>query len=278
MKDRYLYPIFLLLIVALLLTACSSMSTQPPTPTPAPVVILKASGSGTITIVLGTLAPAFEGAVPGYKLEVLPGKSTGNGVKGILEGLLDVAAMARKPKDEETAQNIKYYELGLVGQALIVHPTVTGVASLNHQQVIDIFSGKITNWSEVGGPNLQIVLYVRDEDDSSTKGLRKAILGENPFAETAKTLFSQDEMVISVEGTPGSIGIAGWPSVLALQSNVNAVAIDGVRPDEAAYPILDSAGIGYLSQREGDIQPLTDWLSSANGQAALNALGFVPSK
>jgi phosphate transport system substrate-binding protein len=149
---------------------------------------------------------------------------------------------------------------------------------LNHQQITDIFSGKITNWSEVGGPNMQIVLYVRDEDDSSTKGLRRAILGETPFSETATTLFSQDEMIFSVEGTPGSIGIAGLPSVLALQTNVNAVAIDGVGPDEAAYPILDSAGIGYLSQREGDIQSLMNWLSSAEGRVALNALGFVPSK
>ena len=270
--------VFLSLIGSLILASCGGFALQPPTPTAPPVVILRASGSGTITLVLQALAPDFEEAVPNYKLEVLPGKSTGSGVTGILEGLLDVAAMSRKPKDEETAQNIKYYEFGLVGQALIVHPTVTGVESLSRQQVIDIFSGEITNWSQVGGPDMQIVLYARDEDDSSTKGLRKAVLGETPFAETAKTLFSQDEMVFSVEGTPGSIGIAGWPSILALQTNVNAVAIDGVRPDEAAYPILDSAGIGYLSQREGDIQPLINWLSSEEGQAVLKALGFVPSK
>ncbi|MCA1899950.1 MAG: substrate-binding domain-containing protein [Chloroflexi bacterium] len=277
MKSRRFYPLFLSLILTLL-ASCAGLSVQPPTPTAPPVVILKASGSGTVTLTLQALAPDFEEAVPNYKLEVLPGKSTGSGVTGILEGLLDVAAMARPPKDEETAQNIKYYEFGLVGQALIVHPTVTGVESLNRQQVIDIFSGNIANWAEVGGPDMPIVLYVRDEDDSSTKGLRKAIFGETPFAENAKTIFSQDEMALSVEGTAGSIGIAGWPSILALQSKVNAVAIDGVRPDEPAYPILDSAGIGYLSQRESDIQPLLDWLSSAEGQAALRALGFVPSK
>lgn len=270
--------VFLSLIGSLILASCGSFAAQLPTPTVAPLVILKVSGSGTVTIVLDALTPAFEAATPGYRLEVLPGKSTGSGVTGILEELLDVAAMSRPPKDEETAQNIKYYELGLVGQALIIHPTVTGVASLNHQQITDIFSGKITNWAEVGGPNMQIALYVRDEDDSSTKGLRGAILSETPFAETATTLFSQDEMVFSVAGTQGSIGIAGWPSILALQTNVNAVAIDGVGPGEAAYPILDSAGIGYLSQREGDIQPLINWLSSTEGRSALNALGFVPSK
>jgi phosphate transport system substrate-binding protein len=239
---------------------------------------LKASGSGTITTVLEALKPAFEAATPSYKLEVLSGSSTGSGVTGILESVLDVAAMARAPKDDETAKNIKYFEMGLVGQAIIVHPSVTGVTSLNTQQITDIFSGKITNWSEVGGPNLKIVLYVRDADDSSTKGLRKSVLGETPFPDTATTLTSQGDMVISVQGTPGSIGVAAWPAMLALKAKVQAVAVNGVKPDAASYPILGSAGIGYLAERESDVHPLIDWLSSAEGQSALKALGFVPSK
>jgi phosphate transport system substrate-binding protein len=278
MKDRDFRPVFLFMFITLLLAACSSLPSQSPTPVAPPLVILKISGSGTITTVLEALKPAFEAAAPGYKLEVLSGSSTGNGVTGIIEGVLDVAAMARAPKDEETAQNIKYLEMGLVGQAIITSPTVTGVTSLNKQQIVDIFSGKTTNWSEVGGPNLDIILYVRDEDETSTKGLRKAILGDTPFPETAKVLFSQPDMAFSVEGTPGAIGIAAWPSMVATKAKVQAVAIDGVKPDDASYPILGSAGIGYLADREGDIQPLINWLSSADGQSALKALGFVPTQ
>lgn len=270
--------VFLSLIGALLLAACGSLSTQPTTPTAPPVVILKVSGSGTITTVLEALKPAFEAATPGYKLEVLSGSSTGSGVTGILEGVLDVAAMARAPKDEESAQNIKYYEMGLVGQAIIAHPTVTGVTSLNSQQITDIFSGKITNWSEVGGPDMKIALYVRDEDDSSTKGLRKAILGEALFPDTATTLTSQSDMIISVEGTPGAIGVAAWPSMLAIKANVQSIAINGVKPNDASYPILGSAGISYMAERESDVQPLINWLSSAEGQAALKMLEFVSTK
>jgi len=276
--NKYIRLIFSHLIVALLLTACGSLSMQPPTPTARPLVTLKASGSGTITTVLEALKPAFEAATPGYKLEVLSGSSTGNGVTGILDGVLDVATMARTPKDEETAKGVKYFEMGLVGQSIIVHPTVTGVASLNTQQITDIFSGKITNWSDVGGPDLKIVLYVRDPDDSSTKGLRKAVIGETPFPDTATTLTSQADMVVSVQGTPGSVGVAAWPSMLALKAKVQAIAVNGVKPEDSSYPILDSAGIGYLTGRESDVQPLVDWLSSAEGQSALKALGFVPSK
>ena len=96
--NKYIRLVSLSLIAALLLAACGSLSTQPPTPTVPPLVTLKASGSGTVTTVLEALKPAFEVATPGYKLEVLQGDSTGSGVTGILEGLLDVAAMARAPK------------------------------------------------------------------------------------------------------------------------------------------------------------------------------------
>jgi phosphate transport system substrate-binding protein len=273
MTNRIFHLFSTLMLIALILSACSGVAT--PAPTALPQITLKASGSGTITNILEALTPAFETATPGYKLEVLSGSSTGSGVTGILEGVLDVAAMARAPKDEETAKNIKYFEMGLVGQAIITHPTVTNVTSLNGQQITDIFSGKITNWSEVGGPDLKIVLYVRDEDDSSTKGLRKVIFGENIFADTSTTLTSQGDMIISVQGTPGAVGIASWPVLVAIKANVQAVAIDGVKPDDASYPILDSGGIGYMADRASDIQPLVNWLSSAEGQSALKALGFV---
>jgi phosphate transport system substrate-binding protein len=277
MRHRRLQPIFFSLIIASLLAACASLS-QPATPTAPPLVFLKVSGSGTITTVLEALRPTFEAATPGYKLEILGSSSTGNGVTGILEGLLDVAAMARAPKDEETAKNIKYYEMGLVGQAIIIHPSVTNITSLNNQQITDIFSGKITNWSEVGGDNMKIALYVRDEDDSSTKGLRKAVIGETPFPPTATTLTSQSDMIISVEGTPGAIGVAAWPSMKAINAKVQAVAIDGMKPNDISYPILGSAGIGYTAERESDVQPLINWLSSAEGQAALKVLEFASIK
>ena len=275
--NNFFRLVSLSLIATQLLAACGSFSAQAPTPTAPPVVTLKVSGSGTITNVLEALKPAFEAATPGYKLEVLSGSSTGSGVTGILEGVLDMAAMARAPKDEEAAQNIKYYEMGQVGQAIIAHPSVKDVDSLNTQQINDIFSGKITNWSEVGGPDMKIVLYVRDPDDSSTKGLRKAIIGETPFPDIATTLTSQGDMVISVEGTPGSVGVAAWPAMLALNAKMNAISIDGIQPNDPSYPILDSAGIGYMAEREGDIQPLINWLSSADGQSALKKLGFVSS-
>jgi phosphate transport system substrate-binding protein len=266
------------LIAAWLLTACGALLTPSSTPTPVPMVTLKSSGSGTITTVLEALAPDFEAAKPGYKLKVIPGNSTGIGVTGILDGTLDLAAMARVPSADETAKNIQYYDMGLVGQAIIVHPSVTNITNLSRQQIIGIFSGKFTNWSEVGGPDLKIAMYIRNADDSSMKGLRKAILGETPTPATAKTLTSQEDMLISVKDTPGAIGIASWVAALATKTKVQMVAVDGIKPNDASYPMLGSCGIGYLASRKSDVQPLIDWLSTTKGKAALQQLGFVPEK
>jgi phosphate transport system substrate-binding protein len=237
--------------------------------------VLKISGSGSVTPILGARQPAFEADTPGYDVEVLPGSGTGGGVKGIIQGALDVAAMARPPKDEEAAQNVVFVQIGQSGQAVITHPGVN-VANLTTEQARAIFSGEVTNWSTVGGPTVPIVLYVRDEGDSSTKALRQTILGETPFPETvAHVLTSQGDMLAAVEGTPGSVGIATWSATLATGAKVKAVTIDGVAPGDSSYPMMSTLGIGYLEDRQADVQPLSDWLLSENGRAALGEFEVI---
>jgi phosphate transport system substrate-binding protein len=276
MKIHYL---FIFVITAIfLLTACSSgtATETPPTPTSVgPQVTLTLSGSGSATGVLSAVKPAFEADTPGYLLKILPGSGTGGGVKGIVEGVLDVAGMARPPKDKEAAQGVEYVSFGLAGQAVITHPDV-GVTNLTADQVKAIFSGEITQWSEVGGPNLPIVLYVRDEGDSSTKALRSVIMGDTPFAETlAQVLTSQGDMLAAVSGTPGSVGIATWPTALAAGAEVQPVNLDGIAPGNPVYPMVNPLGIGYLADRQADVQPLVDWLLSAEGQAALQEFDMI---
>ncbi len=235
-------------------------------------VSLKISGSGSTTAVLAAVAAAFEADTPGYNLETLSGSGTGGGVKGVLEGVLDVAAMARPPKDSE---NVEFVEIGQAGQAVITHPDV-GIDNLDAAQIEGIFMGEISNWSEVGGPDMPIILYVRDEDDSSTKALREVIVGDTPFPDTvARVLTSQGDMLAAVEGTPGSVGIGTWPTALANEAKVSVLSVDGVAPGDAAFPMVSTLGIGYVKEDQAQIQPLIDWLNSENGQAALRKLDVI---
>ena len=278
MKFRRVTSASVVLLVALLLTACRTPTATPdPTPTSRPQITLTISGSGTTGAVLSGIKPVFEADVPGYTLKILPGSGTGGGVKGVLEGILDVAAMARPPKDEEAAQGIEYAEFGQSGVAVYTHAQV-GVTDLTSAQVLAIFSGAITNWSEAGGKDQPLILYVRDEEDSSTQSLRDSIFGEIAFPEAAQVMTSQADMQAAVAGTPGSVGFGSWPAALAEQADVKAIALDGVAPGDSAYTLTGPVGIGYLTADKANIQPLIDWLLSEKGQAALRKFDVILSK
>jgi phosphate transport system substrate-binding protein len=276
MTGKILATIALVGSVIALVGCGTKPAPMPEPPVTSTQVVLKISGSGSATAILAALQSAFEADTPGYHVNVLPGSGTSGGVKGVIQGVLDVAAMVRPPQDEEAAQNVAFLQIGQAGQAIITHPDV-GIANLTTEQVRAIFTGQATNWSQVGGPNLPIILYVRDESDSSTKALRQTILGETPFPETVAQVFtSQSDMLVAVEGTPSSVGIATWPTALAKGVKVQAVSIDGVAPGDFAYPMVSTLGIGYLEDRRADVQPLGDWLLSEKGQAALREFDVIP--
>lgn len=72
------------------------------------------------------------------------------------------------------------------------------------------------------------------------------------------------------------LSIVSWPSALAAGTEVVGVALDGVAPDDSAYPMTSPVGIGYLADRQAGVQPLIDWLLSEEGQAALGEFGVIP--
>jgi phosphate transport system substrate-binding protein len=267
---KYLFVFALL--STLFLTACSSGNAAAVNPSNTQVY-LTLSGSGTVTGILQAVADDFEADTPGYHLEVLEGSGTGGGVTGVLEGSLDVVGMARPPKSTEP---VEYVTFGNVGMTIVIHPEV-GITNLTTRQAIDILTGQITNWSEIGGPNLTLILFIRDEDDSTTKAFREYFFKDAIFAETAPVLTSQGEMLSAIEGTPGGVGMATWPTALASGAEVVGASLDGVPPGDPDFPMMGEIGIGYLSDRQEDVQPLIEWLLSENGMAALQEFEVITS-
>jgi phosphate transport system substrate-binding protein len=267
-----------MLLGVLCLTACGNGSKRSElTPTPISQKVLTISGSGTVTSILIGVKAAFESDVPGYTLNVLPGSGTGGGVAGILQGTLDAAAMTRAAKDEEIAQGVVYAEFGQAGVAIFTHPDV-GLTGLTKDQAIAIFSGEITNWSEVGGLDQAIILCVRDEEDSSTKSLRAAIFGDTAFPEIALVQTSQTNMQAVVAATPGAVGFGAWPAAVAEKAEVTGLALDGVAPGDPANPMVTPVGIGVMQPRQAEVQPLIDWLLSEQGRAALEKIAVITER
>jgi phosphate transport system substrate-binding protein len=276
-KKAYLIMAFVT-CVALTLVACGGTKPEPtPVPTVAPQATLTISGSGTTTLILSAVEPAFEADVPDLNLDILPGSGTGGGVTGVLEDILDVAAMARPAKEEEAAQGIEYFEFGQSGVALYTHLDV-GVTDLTTAQAKSVLLGEVTNWSQVGGPDQEIVLYVRDEGDSSTEAVRETVMGDEPFPGIAQVITSQADMQAAVANTPGSVGFGSWPAALASEADLRAIALDGVAPSDPANPMVSPVGLGYLAADQAAVQPLMDWLASEQGQAALREYGVITTR
>ena len=266
MNKKPLKHLFIFVFLSILfLSACGGSGDSAAVAPNVTDVYLTLSGSGTVTGILQAVADDFEADKPGYHLEVLTGSGTGGGVTGILEGTLDVAGMARPPKSTEP---VEYVGLGNVGMTAIIHPGV-GISNLTTAQAMRIFTGEITNWSQLGGPDLPLILFVRDEDDSTTKAFRGHFFGDALFSESALVFTSQGEMITAVEGTPGGIGMATWPTALASGADIVGASLNGVSPGDPNFPMQGEIGIGYLANRQADVQPLIDWLQSEAGMAAL---------
>ncbi len=274
MKNKFI-SIVLVILLVMFAAACTPEETETPEPTePQPDITLTVSGSGSVTPILSAIKDAFEAANPGYFLEVLPGSGSGGGVRGAVDGTLDVAAMSRPAKDDEAEQGIQFVQFGQSGVAVITHPEV-GVTELTAEQAADIFLGEITNWSDIGGSDLDIAVFVRDPNESNTTSLRDAYFGDDPFLESAEIMTSQTEMQNIIASIPGSIGFGTWATVVANGADISSVAIDGISPEDLSYPIQVVLGVGYLTDREDDVQPLIDWLLSSEGQTALQAVGVI---
>lgn len=282
MSSRLKSIISTILVAALIgmTVACSPQAASPtaavqPTETAA-IVTLKVSGSGSVTPILSALVDEFHTDNPGYAMEVLQGSDTGDAVRGTVEGVLNFAAMSRLPKESETEQEIEFVQFGTSSTAVYVHPDV-GVTELTSAQVTGLFDGSITNWSEVGGADEEVIIYIRDPDESNTVQLRSQFIGEIDFAEAAQLMNSQTDMQNSVQSITGAIGYGTWATVVSNKAKVTSLTIDEIGVDNPTEALTSIMGIGYLKKDKETIQAVIDWLLSANGRAALESVGVQPT-
>src|SRR5579871_967412 len=164
---------FFVVMVGCLVAAGCSAAPQP-TPTassaPKPKTTFTISGASTALSVLKILKPALEADNPGLALQILESTGTsGNSsaLKGISDKTLDFGALTRDLTSDQMASGIGSVVVGQVSIAAFVHPGVN-ITNITGQQLADIYAGRVTNWSQVGGPNLPVVLYVRQPDENVT--------------------------------------------------------------------------------------------------------------
>lgn len=221
----------LVLIVAIMMafTACGNSSSKKSSSSSSSKI--SASGSSALQPLAKQAADDYMKAHSGVSITVSGGGS-GTGLKQVSEGSVDIGnsdVEASDKLDKTAASKLKDHKVALVTVAPVVNSKL-GVKNLTTEQLIGIFTGKITNWKEVGGPNLKIMLVTRP-DSSGTRALFKqyAMNGKEEASKSALETDDSGTLMETVEKNKGAIGYVAL-SYLTDTKKAVAVSIDGVEP------------------------------------------------
>ena len=234
-------------------------------------------GSTSMEKVIGALGEAFQNDT-GISFTYNPNGS-GSGIKAVQEGRCDIGLSSRHLKAEELEAGLSGNILAYDGIAIIVHPE-NPIADLSVETIAKIYTGEITNWSEVGGNDAEIVLIGREAGSGTRDGF-ESITDTEDACKYRQELTSTGDVITTVSQNPGAIGYA---SVASVKDSVKALKVDGVAPTEET--IKDGS---YVVQRpfvlvtksdtklSDAAQKFFDYITSADANEIISAAGVVPA-
>lgn len=216
------------------------------------------------------------------------GGGSGVGISALIEGSTDIAMSSRKIKfDEkkkinEAGKTSKEVIIAYDALAVIINPN-NPVKNLTREQLSDIFTGKISNWKEVGGKDMPIVTYSRETSSGTYEFFKESVLKNKNYKNGIMSMPATGAVVQSVSQTPGAIGYVG---LAYLNSKVKAVAVsyDGgknyVEPTKAnalnkTYPIVRPLFLYYTLDKKNVAEPFLNYILSGEGQKIVSGIGYI---
>lgn len=251
-------------------------------------VVCKVKGSDTCLPLLQKESESYQKKYTGSSI-VVTGGGSGVGIAAILQGTTDIAMASRKMKmDEKIKMNEAkkaFKEVVFAKDALsvIVHPS-NKVNQLTREQLEGIFTGKITNWKQVGGDDLAIVVYSRETSSGTYEFFKEHVLLKKNFTPKALLMPATGAIVQSVSQTKGAIGYIGLayiektvkPLKVSYDKGKTYVEPTIENAKNKTYPITRPLYIYYLNASEAKLKPFVSYLLSAEGQAIVAKEGYVP--
>ena len=235
-------------------------------------------GSTSMEKVIGGLGEMFMERNSGITFTYNP-TGSGPGIKAVQEGRCDIGLASRNLKTAEAESGLAETVLAYDGIAVIVN-LENPVSDLDVQTIAKIYTGEITNWSEVGGNDAEIVLIGREAGSGTRDGF-ESITGTEDACQYRQELTSTGDVITAVSQNPGAIGYA---SVASVKDTVKAIKVGGVAPSDET--VKDET---YAIQRpfvlvtkEGTAltetaQAFFDFITSEAARDVITAAGVVPA-
>lgn len=240
-------------------------------------------GSSTV----GPLAKAFAQYFMEKNPEVTVSVSesgSGNGAKSIVNGTCDVANMSRNMKDKEYKKAVEgniqptAHVVALDGIAMVIHPS-NRVNNLTIEQIQQIYTGKITNWKELGGADQKIIFITRDTNSGTYETFYKLAMKKQKINESAEVVGSNGQAKTRIQTTPGAIGYVGLGFVEGLKAiSVNGIEATTETIQNGSYPIARPLFMytnGY-PKMGSTLYNFVNLYLSEDGQEMVEELGFIP--
>ena len=235
-------------------------------------------GSTSMQKVIGALGEMFMELNEDVPFSYNP-TGSGSGIQAVSEGRCDIGLSSRALKDEEKANGLQETILAYDGIAIVVNPE-NAVADLDVETIAKIFTGEITNWSEVGGSDTEIVLIGREAGSGTRSGFEE-LVGVEDLCQYRQELTSTGDVITAVASNPGAIG---YDSVASLKDTVKAVSVGGVAPTsetvkDGSYAIQRPF---VLVTKEGVelgtvAQAFFDYVTSGEANEVIESAGVVPA-
>lgn len=251
---------------------------------------LSIKGSDTMVIMNARLAEAFMAANPAIQIQITGGGS-GVGIAALINGTTDIAASSRPIKSSETEKLKERF--ATVGHAVpiardglsVYLNDKNPVKELTLAQIRDIYTGRITNWKQVGGDDAQIILYSRENSSGTYTYFKDNVLLGKDFAPRAQTLQGTAAVVNAVARDANGIGYGG----AAYAKGIRFAAVKKDANSPAVLPSLATVRSGqypisrflYFYTRvkpAKEMKAFLDWATGPQGQELVTKVGYFPIK
>jgi len=251
---------------------------------------IKVVGSDTILPLSQKEAEMYMKSNKDANITVVGGGS-GVGIAALIDGTTDIAMASRTMKLDEKQKLVdakkvlKETVIAYDALSVVVNPS-NKVSQLTREQLEDIFTGKTTNWKEVGGADEKIVTYSRESSSGTYEFFKEHVLQKKNYGTSVLLMPATGAIVQSVTQTKGAIGYIG---LAYMEKTVKALKVSFdqgktfIAPSVAAakdktYPITRTLQYYYLASSETTVKPFIDYILSATGQKIVSEVGYIPLK
>ena len=247
-------------------------------------------GSDTMVILGQRWAEEYMRVHPSATIQVTGGGS-GTGISALINGTTDVCQASRTMSVAEKEKLRDRYatvgvEIPVARDGLSVYVNASNpLAEITMDQLKLVFTGKVTNWKELGGPDAKIVVYSRENSSGTYVFFKEHVLKNADYTVRAQSMPGTAAVVNAVAKERFGIGYGGAAyakgiKLLKVKKDADsaAVAPDETHVKDGSYPLSRPLFFYLRNKPAGDVGAFVDWVLSATGQAIVTKVGYYPLK